>query len=86
MELGDFHGQPGLVEQVAETTYLAFSRSAPVSVGPTSLASISTPFDGLIDYCVLPAEMGSRYSCVPALADAHAQCQSTRHRLVLERR
>ena len=86
LELGDFHGQPGLVEQVAETTYLAFSGSAPVSVGTSSLNSISVPFEGLIDYCVLPAAMGSRYSCVPVSAGARAQCQSTRHRLVLERR
>jgi len=81
VELGDFHGQPGLVEQVAETTYLAFSGSAPVSVGSSTLSSISVPFEGLIDYCVLPAAMGSRYSCVPVSVDARAQCQSTRHRL-----
>jgi hypothetical protein len=86
VELGDFHGQPGLVEQVAETTYLAFSGSAPVSVGTSTLNSISVPFEGLIEYCVLPAAMGSRYSCEPVSAGARAQCQSTRHRLVLERR
>lgn len=86
VELGDFHGQPGLVEQLAETTYLAFSGSAPVSVGSSTLSSISVPFEGLIDYCVLPAAMGSRYSCVPASAGARTDCQSTRHRLVLERR
>lgn len=86
VELGDFHGQPGLVEQVAETTYLALSGSAPVPAGSSTLSSISVPFDGLIDYCVLPEAMGSRYSCMPVSTNARAERQSTGHRLVLERR
>ena len=88
LELGDFHGQPGISVQAqpGERGYCHSVGLALESLGTSSLNSISVPFEGLIDYCVLPAAMGSRYSCVPVSAGARAQCQSARHRLVLERR
>ena len=83
-DLGDFHGQPGFVDNVGVAEYLAFSGTAPFTVGSDTFTSMSAPFDGLIEFCALPEPMGSRYSC--SSATFRAQCQSPRHRLILERR
>ncbi len=77
---------PRLVEEVAPNTYLAFDGWAGTSVGTSAVSTISTSFEGVIDYCVLKFEAGSYYQCLPSQAVAHAQCQSTNHRLILTRK
>lgn len=91
------HGghDPALVEQLAPNTYLAFSGNATASVGTSPVSSISMPFDGWIDYCVLKTPMGSHYNCgtsdttgepIPGLATTYAHCESKNHQLLLMRR
>jgi hypothetical protein len=77
------HG-PYLVEQVAPNTYLAFDGRAEATVGTSGLSTISTSFDGLIEYCALTSPMGSLYSC--GQAPGVGQCFSRNHRLILTRR
>jgi len=91
------HGghDPALVEQLAPNTYLAFSGVGAASVGSSTLSTLSTAFDGWIDYCVMPKPMASGYNCgtsnitgepIPGAAIAYAHCQSSNHRLILTRR
>jgi hypothetical protein len=91
------HGghDPALVEQLAPHTYLAFSGTATASAGTSPASSISMPFDGWIDYCVLKTPMGSIYRCgastttgepIPGSATTHAHCESENHRMLLTRR
>ena len=84
-QLGDLHGDPGLVERIDTNTYLAFEGSASALVEPAA-ATISMSLDGFIDYCVMTSAMGQRYSCNPSQAVAHARCTSANHRLILTRR
>ena len=91
------HGghDPTLVEQLAPNTYLAFSGMGAASVGSSTGATISTAFDGWIDYCVMSAPMTTGYNCgtshftgepIPGAAVTYAHCQSPNHRLTLTRR
>jgi hypothetical protein len=81
---GDLHGDPGLVEQVAPTTYFALGGGVVGSV--TNGSTIEASFDGFLDSCELQSAMGSRYSCTPGPAAIRAQCNSRNHRLTLTRR
>ena len=83
VSLGD-HTDPGITERVAADTFFAFGGLAVVSVA-TPVSTISTAFQGWIDYCVNPS-MGQRYDCTPSPAVALARCQSTKHQLILTRR
>ncbi|MBA2438272.1 MAG: carboxypeptidase regulatory-like domain-containing protein [Acidimicrobiia bacterium] len=79
-----YHDEPGLVEQVAPNTYLAFGGWFGASV--TDVSTIVAPLDAFIDYCVTPSEMGPVYSCGPGQFVEHAECTSTTHQLLLRRR
>lgn len=91
------HGghDPTLVEQLAPNTYLAFSGVGAASVGSSTVSTVSTAFDGWIDYCVMSKPMVSGYNCgtsnltgepIPGAAITYAHCQSPNHRLTLTRR
>ena len=91
------HGghDPTLVEQLGLNTYLAFSGVGAASVAPAGASTITTAFDGWIDYCVARAPMTSGYNCgtsnitgepIPGTAVVYAHCQSPNHRLILVRR
>lgn len=82
--LGDLHGAPGLVEQVAKNTYITLGGSVETSV--TADSTISARFDGAVDRCELTTEWGSRRSCSPGATVEHPQCVSRNHRLILTRR
>jgi len=82
--LPGYHDEPGLVEEVGTNTYLAVGGWFSASVADTS--AISAPFDAFIDYCALPAPMGSVYSCGPGESVVHSECTSTSHQLLLTRR
>ncbi len=82
--------QPALVERLSPTTYVAFGATASTSAGATA-SSLAAPFEGFIDYCVMPAATelpmdGYSYNCAPAKAVAHLRCESSAHRLALLRR
>lgn len=91
------HGghDPTLVEQLAASTYLAYSGWAEATVGTSAVSTISTPFAGWIDYCVMNSPMSAPYNCgtsnwtgepIPGAAVEYAHCDSTNHRLILTRR
>jgi hypothetical protein len=79
------HG-PYVVEQVAPNTYLGFDGRAGTSVGTSPVSTISTSFDGSIEYCERKSAMGVGYSCRPDEAVALARCVSKNHQLILTRR
>jgi hypothetical protein len=81
--LGDLHGAPGLVEQVAKNTYITLGGSVETSVTDST---ISAWFHGAVDRCELTTEWGSRRSCSPGPTVEHPQCVSRNHRLILTRR
>jgi hypothetical protein len=89
---GDFvrflfgHDGPGIVEQVAPNAYLEFDGLAEATVGPSPVSTISTSFDGSINYCALRSPLGSYPDCIPSQAVAHAECHSKNHWLTLTRR
>ena len=80
-ELGDGHGTPGLVEQLAPHTYLALGGTMAASV--TDAASIAGSFAGTFEGCALMNEWGSRYSCQGGTS---VPCLSQNHRFSLRRR
>ena len=76
----------GLVEKIAPATFLAVQGMATVSTGPGPVAKISTPFDGVIDYCVLQSDTGWNYDCNSGPRTAYRRCESKQHQLILSRR
>ena len=81
-----FWGEPlWIVEHLAPRTTLGYGGRAEVSVGP-SVSTISTTFEGVIDYCVLKADTKQFWQCGTAQAEAHVACESKNHRLILTRR
>jgi hypothetical protein len=83
----DLRGEgPYLVEEVAPNTYVGFDGRSEATMGPGGASTISTSFQGRIDYCALRAPMGQYYSCPPGLASARVECESIHHQLILTRR
>jgi hypothetical protein len=83
----DLRGEgPWVVEESSPNTYLGFDGRAEFSVGTARGSTMSAPFQGWIDYCALKSPMGRYYECRAGLADAHAECESTNHQLILSRR
>ena len=80
----DFHGSPGLVEQVAANTYLALSGMGGASVGATA-SDFSIPFTGVLEYCATTSEMMGSYACTPGPGVVQARCNSN-HRAIFTRR
>ena len=84
--VGDWHGHPGIVEELARHTYVGFDGSAEASVEGATLSTIATNFWGLIDYCQRTSDMDTRFDCTASPGVVHRQCTSRTHRLVLTRR
>ena len=84
--LGDFHGSPGVAEQVAPETYLTFEGlgEARLASDDVSMSTITGSFDGVISYCQVRGEPGFDYSC-STRAVSHMSCRSTQHSFVLRR-
>ena len=75
------------VEQVAPNTYLQFDGGATVSAGQSPVSSLSTTFEGAVDYCVMKSPMtGLYYNCDRTRAVTNVHCESKQHRLILTRR
>jgi hypothetical protein len=83
-EIGDGHGSPGLVEQIAPNTYLTLAGSVATAV--TAASTISASLYGFVERCVLTTVWGSRDSCTSGQVVTHAQCGPTTHQLILTRR
>ncbi len=84
LSLGD-HTDPGIAERVAPNTYYAFGGWAKLTVA-APVTTISTPFEGWIDHCVLSTPMGPRYRCSREVATTYTRCDSRNHHLTLTRR
>lgn len=82
--LGDFHGSPGVAERVGDNAYLAFEGQAEARIESRDGSSVSATFDGVISYCELTGEPGSRYTC-PLGSTTRVLCTSNRHQLLLQR-
>jgi hypothetical protein len=80
----DFHGSPGLVEQLTANTYLALSGMGGASVGAIT-SDFSIPFTGVMDYCATTSEMKGSYACTPGPGVVQARCDSN-HRAIFTRR
>ena len=75
------------VEEVAPNTYLQFDGGATVSAGQSPVSSLSTTFEGAVDYCVMTSPMtGLYYDCDRRKAVTSVHCVSNKHRLTLTRR
>jgi hypothetical protein len=90
MFVGNLHGSSGLIEQVAPDAYVGFDGGSGSAV-ETPFSTVSMPFDGVIDYCKLPAGSPSptssgTYSCPATQPSAVVRCSSTQHTFVLSRR
>jgi hypothetical protein len=81
--LGDEHGGPGLIEQIAPNTYLTLEGAIRASVADA--ATISSSLSGIVDRCELGTEWGSRYSCSTGDTTRRTPCSSQNHQLILTR-
>ena len=83
-DIGDGHGAPGLVDQIAPHAYLTIGAEIATSVIDTS--TIAGSFVGTFERCELPSEWGgTRYRCDGG-AVSHARCFSQSHSFSLRRR
>ena len=78
----EFHGEPLLVERIAENSYLGVHVVGNVVV-ETPITTISIPMSGSIQYCV-NSPMSSSFQC--SGNQAAPKCESQHHRLILDRR
>jgi hypothetical protein len=81
---------PAVIERISPTVFYAFSARASVTVHD-SPSSIATPFEGVVEYCILNSDTavpieGSDYSCPAEKATTHVRCESQGNRLTLLRR
>jgi hypothetical protein len=82
---------PAIVKTVPPSTYLEIEGGSTVTVPTLAPSSVSFPFDGLYDYCVLKSPMPSNQwtTChiLPAdLIVKHVECVAKNHQLTLTRR
>ena len=85
--LGEHGYGAAFVEHIAPNTYLQFDGSAKVHGVQSPVSSLSTTFEGAVDYCVMTSPMtGLYFDCDPQRAVANVHCASNKHRLTLTRR
>jgi len=83
-ELGDGHGEPGLMEEVAANTYLTFGGRLEATV--TDASTIAGSLAGDVDFCTFASASLIRNGCDATVAVIHTHCPSQNHRLVMRRR
>jgi hypothetical protein len=79
---------PIFFEHIAPFAYLEIAGSGGTSADTSTVSTISIPFSGSFEYCVLKSEMG-RNNCYTTPADekiAYAQCRSANDQMILTRR
>ena len=82
---------PAIVKAVPASTYLEIAGGSTVPVPTLAPSTVSFPFSGLYDYCVLTSPMPSNHwtTChiLPAdLIVKHIECVANNHQLTLTRR
>ena len=78
----------GLIERVAEDTYVGFDGIANGFVQTPRVNGFSAAFDGVIESCQLPPGSASplqrdAYSCPTDVPNARVRCLSQNHRFVM---
>ena len=76
---------PGIVERLAPRTYVGLFGHAATTIS-TPDTTISSSFDGTIEYCVATGDGTPAYGCTSLPTDRREQCTSKNHRLTLTRR
>lgn len=82
---------PAIVKEVPPSTYLEIAGQSLVALPTLAPSTVSFPFSGLYDYCVLKSPMpGNRWTTchiLPAdLIVTHVECVAQNHQLTLTRR
>jgi hypothetical protein len=77
---------PSVVEKVAPDAYLSFYGTAGSSVAASTLSTITSAFDGSIEYCVVKSPTSLYDDCYEGRAVTREVCQSKSHQLTLARR
>ena len=89
MGVGNLHGSPGLIERVAPDAYISFDGWSEGVPGTSGAPTLTAAFDGVIEYCELPAGVSplitGRYACPAGNAITRAQCVSAKHRFTMTR-
>jgi hypothetical protein len=83
-ELGDGHGEPGLMEEVAANTYLTFGGRLEATV--TDASTIAGSLVGDVDFCTFASASVIRNRCHATVAVIHTHCPSQNHRVMMRRR
>ena len=80
---------PAFFEHIPPLTYLEIAGQGGTSVDTSILSTISIPFAGSFEYCVLNSEMNRTSNCYTTPPDqkiAYSQCLSNRDLMILTRR
>jgi hypothetical protein len=80
---------PAFFEHLPSFTYLEIAGSGGTFAETSAMSSISIPFSGSFEYCVLKSGMGRSNNCYTTPADqkvTYAQCLSKNDRMILMRR
>jgi hypothetical protein len=82
---------PAIVKAVPPSTYLEIAGGSTVTVPTLAPSTVSFPFSGLYDYCVLKSPMPSNqwttcHILPPDLIVKHVECLANNHQLTLTRR
>jgi hypothetical protein len=80
---------PAFFEHLPSFTYLEIAGSGGTFAETSTMSSISIPFSGSFEYCVLKSEMGRSNNCYtspPEQKVTYAQCLSKNDQMILIRR
>ena len=80
---------PAFSESFDPFTYLEIAGVGGTTVEKRAVTTLSIPFSGSFEYCLLKSEMGGYNNCYTTPADqkiAHAQCLSMNDQMILQRR
>jgi hypothetical protein len=78
--------QPTTAYEVFGYAYFAFYGTAGSSIATSTVSTITSAFDGSIEYCVVKSPTGLYDDCYEGRAIAREVCQSKNHQLTLTRR
>jgi hypothetical protein len=80
---------PAFFEHLPPFAYLEIAGAGGTSVETSTVSTISIPFAGSFEYCVLKSEMGRNNNCYTTAPDqkiTYSQCLSQNDRMILSRR
>lgn len=88
-DLQFFIDGPTFGESLDPFTYLEIAGTGGISVEASTVSTVSIPFSGSFEYCVLKSEMSHFNNCYTTPADqkiVYAQCLSMNDQMILTRR